>query len=324
MIRRALSALVALLGLLAAVPPAGVTQAAAGGEVEVVSGVAPDTVTVGDPFRAVVRVAVPAGVGVEFTSLVDTAAAYQPLGPGEVRREAAGGDGRSRYTAAYPLVAWRTGALPTPLVELRLALPEGSERRLRVALAMPHVRSVLPADTIGVEPRGAKGILGARRGLPRWLWAVLALLLLLLAGALGRAWTRARRRRTPQLAGLPPRERALAELEHARSLGLVEAGEWKTFFTLISDAVRRYVASLSPRWGADLTTGELVDRMRAAGVEAESLGPLRGVLERADLVKFARYRPTPAEAEAAWEAAWRVVEELDTAAVAREHAGAGR
>jgi hypothetical protein len=297
--------LTGLLLLTAAAAPVA-AQARAGATVEVSSGVEPAEVTVGDPFRAAIRVTAPAGVAVEFPPQLDLTDAYELLESMHVVMEVTGeGD-----LAVYTLVAWQTGPPAEPIVPVRLFLPDGVEQVLRVTLPMPTVRSVLPADTAGIEPRGAKSIIPQDRQFPYWI--LLALLALLLLAAIA-AWRWLARRRgsgAPLLVG-SPRERALAELEHARSLGLIEAGQWKPFFSQVSDTLRRYLQAVSPRWTTDLTTDELLRAVHRHGMTFEQAAALQEVLQRADLVKFARYRPTAEEAEETWHASRELVQAID-------------
>ncbi len=261
-------------------------------------GVVPDTVTVGDRFRSVLQVAVPAGFRVVFPAAPDSSAALQPTGP----TRTVGSDGE--WTAVYPLVVW-SASVPDerPRLPVRVNRPDGSSQIFRVALPLPAVRSVLPVDTAGVEPKPARGIVDVPRGFP-WLPLVLAL-----AVALGvLLWWRKRRvPSVPPPAPLPPppdpRADALAALDRLRSAGFIERGEWKEFHSRLAGALRGYLSILSPRWSADLTTWELVAMLREEGIEPGQVEGLHEVLGDADLVKFARREPTAADAERSWIAA---------------------
>lgn len=274
-------------------------------------GLEPDTVTVGDPFRVAVRVDAPAGTSVAFGDVPEDDA-LQPLGPTRILSDT---PRPGMNTAVYPLVAWRTGTILAPVILVQVAAPDEEPQTFRVSLPLPSVRSVLPADTAGVEPRGAKDILASEDVLPGWLLLALVLLLLLAAAAV---WRWAAFGRTPHPAEPPlrPREKALAELERARSLGLVEAGDWKGFFSLVSGALRNYLVAVSPRLGADLTTGEITNAVQQEPVEPDAVAALEQVLRAADLVKFARYSPSELEAEATWSAAREVIERIEPGPIA--------
>jgi hypothetical protein len=267
---------------------------------EVRVAVTPDTVTVGDVFHAAIRVEVPAGFRLEPPDSLPISGDIENAGRRIDTTEPIEGGGE-RITVAYPLTAWKPGPIDLPALTLRLIGPGETPRTLNVRLPAAVVRSVLPADTTGIEPRPLKDVLGADRV---W-WPILLGLALALAAAAALIYWLRRRRPVPEAVltpGLPPRERALAALDRARELGLLEAGEVKAFYTLVTDAVREFLEAVEPRWSRDLTTTELLALLKGEVEEGqrERLGDL---LQSADLVKFARRRPHAATAIAEWQAA---------------------
>ena len=268
-----------------------------------------DTVTVGDMFSAALRVVVPDGYSVEFPDSLG-------LGPeleiaGRQHETSAVVPGGTEVTMVYPMTAWRPGEHVLPALTVRLVGPDGI-RDASVPLGVVNVRSVLPPDTAGVQPRPPRDVLGAERLL--WPWVVAALLALLVATGLI-AWWRWRSRagsREP-VSAMTPRDRALAALDRARALGLLEAGEFKTFYSMTSEAVRHFLASSDPAWGVDRTTSELV-AILSESFDADDLVRVREALIRADLVKFARHRPEMGEALAEWQAIRDWVERFGSAA----------
>lgn len=274
--------------------------AAAGGLPRVDVGVQPDTVTVGDRFLVLLRVQAPPGARVEAPARLDSTPELHPAGPRIDR-----GDAAARVAGfGYPMVAWRPGALPARSAAVRVTGPDGRVSTLRVPLRLPFVRSVLPADTSKIEPRGPKDVLGPDWDRRLMLFVVLlALLLLAPAAVFVRRWLRKRLARRAHGPPVDPRARALATLDRARKMRLVETEEWKPFYALTSEALRGYLDALSPRWGADLTTEELVRALEASDVEGGAARTVAGLLGEADAVKFARVGSTPAEAERHWQQA---------------------
>ncbi|HEX8691857.1 MAG TPA: hypothetical protein VF746_05530 [Longimicrobium sp.] len=285
--------------------------------------VAPDTVTVGERFRVVLSLWLPPGAWVELEPPEDTTRLQFVFRPRTTRPDSTSG----RIRVDLEMVAWRTGLPDTAVVRARSVMPDGSTRSVRLDLRLPVVRSVLPRDTTKHVPRGPRDVWGPGRDwrLVALLAALAALLLVLVTWLL----VRRRRRKPPAVSGTP-KERAIKILEHARKSGLAEAGDWKGFYTLVAQALRGYAAALEPRWGADLTTSELLARMREDGVPAESLDPVAHVLRVADLAKFARHRRALDDALHDWTAArqWvetftRAVREPEAPEPALAGAGAG-
>jgi hypothetical protein len=251
------------------------------------TGVLPDTVTIGDRFEAVLRVRAPEGSQIVFPVMPVLSDAVQAT---DSVRVITGADGEK--TALYGLVAWQVARLSAVPLPVRVVLPDGREALFRISLRLPEVQSVLPTDTAGIEPRGAKDVAG---GWNLWLLALVgaaALTVLALGWLLSRRTGRVSAPAPP--ASADPREEALAALARAEAL---RDAEPKPFYAAVSDALRHYLAALSPRWGTDLTTEELLAQMRLDERSSREVDELRGLLRQADLVKFARVRPSAREAE---------------------------
>lgn len=330
---RAAATLLAALVLLAPVPveaQAPPRQRVAPAVLPFSVRVAPETVTVGERFRVTASVWLPPGSWLELDAPAPTERVMAVDSPRTARPDSAA----SVFHASVEMVAWSPGDADVVVATARVTDPDGTTRMSPVALQVPVVRSVLPADTTQHRPKGPKDVFDTGR--PWWTTALLAALallaLLLLAFALSRLVRRLRRRRGAPEAPLTARERALAELEWARSSGDAEAGRWKAFYSAVSDALRGYAAAVDPRWSADLTTSELLARMRSGGVSGDDAATLARVLGAADLAKFARRPFTTETAHADLAAARAWVErvgrdssaERDSEAMAGAGAGEGR
>lgn len=267
--------------------------------------VAPETVAVGDVFHAAIRVDAPDGTRVELPDTLPLSGDLENAGRRRVRTDTLA-DGALRVTARYPLSGWSPGPSELPPVSVRLTEPDaGSARTLEATFPSHRIRSVLPADTAGVEPREEKGVVGP--AWPAWMLA-LAVLAVAAVGA-GGVWLYGRGRggAVEPLPSAPPHERALALLDRARRLDPATPGDLVSFYALIAEALRGYLAAVSPLWGVELTTSELVERLPAGLPDDERATAVR-ILAAADLVKFAGRRPAADEALSHWSAARRWVE----------------
>lgn len=275
---------------------------------QVRAAVVADTVRVGDVVPVAVRLTVEPGHRVVFPDTL-------PLGDDRLENAARVRerldtleDGRTEATAVYSVTPWRVGELPLPALEIPVVA--GSERVRTVTASLPglDVLSVLPEDTAGIELKPAKGVIGRSWS---W-WPIVLALLAVLAIVLAVLWWRRRRgREAPAVAALAisPRERALGRLQEAREAGLVESGAMKEFYTRVSEAVREYAAALESGWSEDLTTSELLSRVRQQAGPSAAAG-LASLLRPADQVKFARRLPDRETALAEWEATRRWVLEF--------------
>jgi hypothetical protein len=259
--------------------------------IHVATGVEPDTVTVGQPYRAVARITVPARSRVEVSLVPADSEAVEVSAPVSVDTTAAA---QGTWGATVGLVAWKTGAGTPVSAILRVTSAAGATREVSFPFAAPFVRSVLPKDTTGLKPKGPKDVLDAKFATEHvrrllGIGGIVIALLALLAYALLKLLGKLRRRRAEEQ--MDPRQRALAALDRAAAAGLLERGDLRAFYVEVSDAVRGLAAALSPRWGGDLTTSELSDRMRADDVPEADRRSVLGILDRADLAKFARLDP---------------------------------
>lgn len=254
---------------------------------EVATAVAPDTVMIGQPFVSVVRVMAPGGTRVVFHG-VEMGDSVQPVDT--VRAIGAAAD--SGATAAHRLVAWVAAPLSTRAA-VHVIFRDSSVRTYQVPLALPVVRSVLPAGELP-PPRPSRGVVPLPRGPAVWPWLLAALL----AALAGIAVLLIRRRTPGAVSRTHPREAALAALAELH-------GHRDTY--LIHDRatriLRRYLAALNAAWGEEWTTTELLARFADESPDPRAAAFLAGALARADRVKFAGMRP---DAEATREFVARV------------------
>jgi hypothetical protein len=160
----------------------------------------------------------------------------------------------------------------------------------------------MAADTASLKP--LKEQWEAPRNVVVWIAGAAGLIALALL-----AWWLWRRRATPEVGtpaepALPADYTALTELSRIEKLGLLEREEFKAYYTLVVDAVRRYLEARYTMEAMDRTTMELLDDMNRRGIGIEPLEPL---LNEADLVKFARFTPSILSGEASMHAARQIV-----------------
>ena len=279
-----IATLSALLALALVQAPAQQQQPAAV-PIQMGYSVTPDTVTVGDPFRVVVRIRAPLGAAIEFPTRPDSGAAVEPLDP---RQLSQGEDSTALdVSATWRLAAWDTGEQPLRLGDV-VVRTAGRERRIPLGALTVMVSSVLPADSAQRAPKPERPIF--EFGRPWWHWLLAALAALGIIGLLLWCWYRRRRRR-----GAPvedPFAEAEAEFERVERLGLVEAGERGRYVALMVEVLREYLARRIPTANIALTTSELLVAVREH--PSVPVNRLALVLADADLVKFAR-RATTAE-----------------------------
>ena len=247
----------------------------------------PARIAVGDRARLAVEVDHDAGASVAWPE-------PETLGPFEVlerRIDEPRVEGeRAVSRAVLVLTAFELGELEVPAVEIEVL---GADGAARTVATEPRTLTVA---SVGLDEGGGIRAIKGPLDLPLDVAALLPWLagVVLLAGIA--YWWWLRRGRAPEDVPAPPPPRPPHELayEAFRALEaerLPERGEIKTFHVRASDVVRVYVEG---RFGVDaleMTTGEVLDGLRGREVDEEVLGDFRRLLERCDLVKFARDRP---------------------------------
>jgi len=114
--------------------------------------------------------------------------------------------------------------------------------------------------------------------------------------AIGLGWWAWRRYRNRPKPPIDPYVRAQQEFARIEERRLIETGEPEEYLAAMVDVGREYIAARVPAVRRSFTTTELLRAMQPRyGVESE----LPGLLDRADLVKFARYDVTPEDAREA-------------------------
>jgi membrane protein implicated in regulation of membrane protease activity len=269
-----------IAGLLLQQTVAGAQVPAAAGELPVQMGyrVNPDTVLIAQQFNLFIKVLAPKGVRFEFPLGPDTAS-QNGVRPIEIRGEKIVSMLGDTAVALYHLVAWDVGTQPLRFPDVRVST-QGQERLIPLGGASVFVKSVLPADTSLRIPKPARPLIV----LPVFNWllwgAILAAAIALIL--LWWAWRRYRNRPKPPI---DPYVRAQQEFARIEARKLVEKDEPEEHVAAMVDVVREYLAARVPGVRRSNTTTELVRAMDPReGVEAG----IPDMLERADMVKFAR------------------------------------
>lgn len=106
---------------------------------------------------------------------------------------------------------------------------------------------------------------------------------------------------------LAPDELALSQLEQLQKEGLIQQRRIKEFYSRLSDTLRGFIGTIFSFDGLECTTSELMERLAEQPVPRQVWEETRKLLEEADLVKFAKYRPEGSVCEKALERARSLV-----------------
>jgi len=298
MSRRALSwmIVVALLG-------AGGAHAS----VQVRARAEPDTTTIGSPVRYVLEVVVDPGVEVVMAQPAETLGKFEIVDFGDEppRTE----DGKQVIGRWFSVRSFEVGnhLVPSPPVSFRAP---GEP-----LTAVTPIETRISIDSLVDRATGVKDLRDVKppRPVPRdWRPFVVvgAGLATLLALAALVHWLRRRRRVVPAPPPVPAEVRARRALAELAARGLVQRGAFKEYYATLSTIVRVYLEERFGLRAPEMTTEEfLLATARNAELTRAQRSSLGAFLRESDLVKFARHVPALADAERAFAAAGRFVEE---------------
>lgn len=261
----------------------------------------PDTVIIAQPFNLFIKVLAPRGVRFEFPLGPDTTT-QNGVRPIELRGEKIVSMLGDTAVALYHLVAWDVGTQPLRFSDVRVSF-QGQERTIPLGGASVFVRSVLPADTALRVPKPPRPLIV----LPAFNWRLWAAILAAVIAVvlLWWAWRRYRNRPKPPI---DPYVRARQEFARIEGRKLLEKDEAEEYVAAMVDVVRAYLAARVPGVRRSDTTSEILRTMKPRdGVEAQ----LPQLLERADLVKFARADVVREEAARAGTLAKEIVDHVE-------------
>ncbi len=251
------------------------------------------------PFQAEARIPSGAALELDLERSATDVFAIQRLEP------ASAGTGAVPSIIRFDVLPLALGDLPVHLV-FRVAQGPSASR----VEAVPVILHVSPPKGVSAasEIQDIKGPLKARR--PLWIWLLAALL----AAALY-AWRRRHRAPGgPEAAskGLPPspEEWARGALEALRGSTLWAEGRRREFYFELTEILRLYLERRLRIPAPRMTTSELLRNLRQAELDKNLTGSVRKIMDRADLVKFAKFPPQGGWGEEDIDAALSIVSAL--------------
>jgi hypothetical protein len=263
------------------------------------------TLTIGQRFRYTVEVAAPTGIEILLAQPTEKLGDFDIVDFGDATPEERGGT--TIITRWFQLVGYATGnfLVKSPPVRYRLPgedLTEAPADETLVEITSLLAREPNASDIRDIKPPEEPPIDWRPYYLIAGAVAALALVALVLHRVLRRGG------RVPL--GPPPRpahDIAHEELARLRARGLPQQGAFKEYYSALTAIVRAYLEHRFRVRAPEMTTEEFL--MVTARGGAALQGPHRALLGESDLVKFARHHPTLADAERAFGAAERFVDE---------------
>jgi hypothetical protein len=202
-----------------------------------------------------------------------------------------------RYTMELTISIYETGEFEIPQLEIAWETADGSRETDLTAPVQISVQSILTDDQVDPRPVKPPMSIPARiRYILAVLSALLVFIILLLLLVYGIRKRIHKRRDTdagmPERLPIPPDQEALDALEKLLKQQLLVKGEIKIFFVTLSEILKVYIGRRYAFNATEHTTGEIRADMRHLRIEPAIQSDVLQVLELADMVKFARYKPS--------------------------------
>tara|TARA_B110000438_G_scaffold283189_1_gene310959 strand:+ start:57 stop:848 length:792 start_codon:yes stop_codon:yes gene_type:complete len=148
-------------------------------------------------------------------------------------------------------------------------------------------------------------------GIPLWVAVVGVVVAIVLVGLFCYwLWRRRHRASTPVEVESKPIDFA-AEFTRIAGLGLLDRGEFKIYYSLLSENLRRFLELSLEIEAMEQTTSELAVAMRGVEIENRLAQQIVEYLGVADLVKFARFHPDIDTARRAPEAGLTLLRDVE-------------
>ena len=260
--------------------------------VSIGTSVAPDRITVGDPFLYQIIVKSPGDAAVEWPESGVLPAdfelvSFEHVGP------ILGPNGTNIDSLHYELTLYRTGEHSIPPFSISCILSDGTELSAVSDSATITVISVL--DDNADDIRDLKSPVEIPGNI-LWYWWVIGLLVLLSVTVIVVFLIGGRRGR--KVASVPevvsehsPEEIILKELEQLIRKDWLTQGLVKVHYSELSEILRRYLSDRYQIAAMEYTTTELIDSLNVLKLEHENIRLVRVLFEECDMVKFAKFIP---------------------------------
>jgi hypothetical protein len=128
-------------------------------------------------------------------------------------------------------------------------------------------------------------------GVSVWLVLVITVVLFAVIGMLVFLGLRRYRRRTSHEEDKIIEVDFIAEFNRIAQMGLLEKGEIKLYYSLLSDNLRKFLENRWVEEAMEKTTGEIENILRKQNIDNDLIRRTGLYLSTADLVKFARFHP---------------------------------
>jgi len=265
---------------------------------EAFSSIDRDSIMIGDQFHYKMGINIPQGFIVAWPQLTDTISSnieiidYQDIDTSYL-------ENTFILNRQFTLTSFDSGYFEIPSYTFKFR-HEDDTIDFESNTLKHSIRVFTPAVDTSQAFKAVKGPISEpytlREALP---WIILALLLFVIVFLI--IWFIQKRKKNRPLftarpkPELPPHIIAFQMLEELRLAKVWQSGRLKEYYTQLTDITRNYIEGRFLIDAPEMTTEEILEELKQKNINSEVADKLKSALQLADLVKFAKAKPTPLE-----------------------------
>lgn len=227
-------------------------------------------------------------------------------------------DGRIKSESIFSLTTFTTGDYIIPPIPIEFMLAD-STMKILISEPVPiKVKSLLADAADTADIRDIKGPIDFKAGLSMWYYLIGSAVIVVIAALF--VWWRIRRKRGKPSGPIDTRESweiAFEGLAVLKEKHYPAAGEYKQFYVELTEIVRAFLQRIYEIPVLDMTTYEFLSVIVEKDIGEALYNTLKGFLEYADLVKFAKLVPEADKVDADYEVAVNIIDQVRQAELSR-------
>jgi hypothetical protein len=197
--------------------------------------------------------------------------------------------------------------IPALTIQYKTSKNSGTLQSNPITIGVAGVKVDTSKDIKDIKPPLSLGI-SWQEILPYLLGAIAAILLIWLINYIRRKRKKGENIYQPQVPSRPAHETALEALRKLEAEKLWQQGGIKEYHSRVSDIIRTYIEQTLSINAMEMTTDLILAANQIKALNQRNKNELQELLERADLVKFAKFQPLANEHEASMKNAVSFVE----------------
>lgn len=291
----------------------GAFSASKGQDVYVTAAFDSSRIYVGDQINYTITVDQPADLVLEFPLLKDTLCKNIEILSGPVFDSTTIGKERLKIFSRYLITSFDSGLYQAPPTFAEIRKESGIKRFYSGYSPLEVMRvKIAPADTSAnifdiIKPYRAPVTIGEI--LPWVLITALSAAAIWVVVRLLRRLKRQKKEPETIINPDPAHVIAFRDLEKLRDEQVWQKGEVKLYYSRLTEILRQYLENRYGVYSLELTTSETLEALVKTGFKKDNLYTnLKTILNGSDLVKFAKYKPEPAENDTHFQSSWAFVE----------------